>query len=77
MKLTIENHSRLDIADATRIVADLLHREWNFMVANTVGGCQFTFMGVTVAMYPVSKLHPAGEMAFLVTDAKKKKGTSK
>lgn len=74
MKIRIDNHSRLDISQAARIVADLLHRERDFMLANTTGGCQFTFKGVTVAMYPVSKEHPAGEMAFIVGDADKKKG---
>jgi hypothetical protein len=60
-----------------RIVADLLHEEIDFLLANTVRGCQFAFKGVTVAMYPVSKEHPAGEMAFIVGDADKKKGASK
>ena len=71
MKITIDNESRLDIAQAAQIVADLLRRERDFMLANTVGGCQFKTCGVTVAMYPTSKYHPAGEMAFLVTDEKK------
>ena len=74
MKLHIDNRSRLDIADAAQIVADLLRREREFMLANTVRGCQFAFKGVTVAMYPVSKEHPAGEMAFIVADADEKKG---
>jgi len=73
MKLTIENHSRLDIADASQIVTDLLRREREIMLANTVRGCQFTFKGVIVAMYPASKEHPAGEMAFIVADADEKK----
>lgn len=68
MKIHIDNHSRLDISQAVRIVADLLHRECGFMLANTTRGCQFTFKGVTVAMYPVGKEHPAGEMAFIVAD---------
>ena len=76
MKIHIDNHSRLDIAQAAQIVADLLRRERDFMLANTVGGCQFKTCGVTVAMYPTSKYHPAGEMAFLVTDADEKKGAS-
>ena len=71
MKLHIDNRSRLDIAQAAQIVTDLLRREREFMLANTVGGCQFTFKGVTVAMYPTSKEHPAGEMCFYVTDEKK------
>ena len=74
MKIHIDNHSRLDIAQAAQIVTDLLRREREFMLANTVGGCQFTFKGVTVAMYPVSKEHPAGEMALIVADADEKKG---
>ena len=74
MKIHIDNHSRLDIAQAARIVADLLHRECDFMLANTTRGCQFTSKGVTVAMYPVSKEHPAGEMALIVADADEKKG---
>ena len=74
MKIHIDNKSGLDISQAARIVADLLHRERDFMLANTVRGCQFAFKGVTVAMYPVSKEHPAGEMAFLVMDADEKKG---
>jgi hypothetical protein len=77
MKIHIDNHSRLDIAQAAQIVADLLHRERDFMLANTVRGCQFTFKGVTVAMYPVSKEHPAGEMAFIVGDADEKEGKTK
>ena len=76
MKLHIDNHSRLDIAQAAQIVAGLLHEEIDFMLANTVRGCQFAFKGVTVAMCPVSKFHPAREMAFLVTDADEKKGAS-
>lgn len=71
MKIHIDNQSSLDISQAARIVADLLHEEIDFTLANTTRGCQFTFRGVTVAMYPVSKLHPAGEMAFLVMDEKK------
>lgn len=74
MKIHIDNHSCLDISQAARIVADLLHRECDFMLANTTRGCQFTFKGVTVAMYPVSKEHPAGEMAFIVGDEDEKKG---
>ena len=74
MKLTIDNQSRLDIAEASQIVTDLLRREREFMLANTVGGCQFTFKGVIVAMYPTSKEHPAGEMAFIVGDEDEKKG---
>ena len=77
MKIHIDNHSRLDIAQAARVVADLMHEEIDFMLANTVRGCQFSFMGVIVAMYPVSKYHPAGEMAFLVMDENKKKGAEK
>lgn len=74
MKIHIENHSRLDIADASQIVTDLLHREREFMLANTTWGCQFTFNGVIVAMYPTSREHPAGEMAFVVRDEKKDDG---
>ena len=37
MKIHIDNHSRLDIADAAQIVTDLLRREREFMLANTVG----------------------------------------
>lgn len=70
MKITIDNKSGLDIAQAARIVADLLHEEIDFMLANTVRGCQFTFNGVIVAMYPTSREHPAGEMAFIVRDEK-------
>ena len=73
MKIHIDNRSRLDIADASQIVTDLLREEIDFMLANTVRGCQFSFMGVIVAMYPVSKEHPAGEMAFIVADADEKK----
>lgn len=75
MKIIIENKSGLDIADAARIVADLLHLECDFMLANTGRGCHFKARGVIVAMYPTSKLHPVGEMAFIVTDENKKKGT--
>ena len=71
MKITIDNKSSLDLSQAARVVADLLHEEIDFMLANTARGCQFTFKGVTVAMYPVSKLHPAGEMCFYVMDEKK------
>ena len=74
MKIHIDNKSGLDISQAARIVADLLHRERGFMLANTTRGCRFTFRGVTVAMYPVSKEHPAGEMAFIVGDEDEKKG---
>lgn len=77
MKITIENKSSLDISQAARVVADLMRLEIDFMLANTVRGCQFTFKGVTVAMYPTSKYHPAGEMAFLVMDENKKKGAEK
>ena len=77
MKIHIDNKSSLDISQAARIVADLLHRECDFMLANTTWGCQFTFKGVIVAMYPTSKEHPAGEMAFIVRDANEKEGTIK
>ena len=77
MKITIENKSGPDIAQAARIVADLLHEEIDFLLANTVRGCQFTFKGVIVAMYPTSKEHPAGEMAFIVADADEKEGKTK
>lgn len=77
MKITIDNKSGLDIAQAARIVADLLHEEIDFMLANTTRGCQFTFSGVIVAMYPTSREHPAGEMAFIVRDADEKKGSDK
>ena len=76
MKIHIDNQSRLDIAQAAQIVADLLHEEIDFLLVNAVRGCQFTFKGVIVAMYPLSKEHPAGEMAFIVADADEKKGTS-
>ena len=72
MKLHIDNHSRLDIADAAQIVADLLRREREFMLANTVGGCHFKACGVTVSLLPVCKDYPAGEMCFYVWDEKKK-----
>lgn len=71
MKITIDNESSLDISQAARVVADLLHEEIDFMLANTVRGCQFTFNGVIVALCPTSKLHPAGEMCFYVWDEKK------
>ena len=71
MKIHIDNKSSLDISQAARIVADLLHRECDFMLANTTWGCQFTFNGVIVAKYPTSREHPAGEMAFIVRDEKK------
>ena len=74
MKITIDNKSGLDISQAARVVADLLHEEIDFMLSNTVRGCQFTFKGVTVAMYPTIKEHPAGKMAFIVADADEKKG---
>ena len=77
MKIHIDNRSRLDIADAARVVADLLHEEIDFMLANTVRGCQFNGVFTIVAMYPTSKLHPAGEMAFIVADANEKEGTIK
>ena len=77
MKITIENKSGLDIAQAAQIVADLLRQEIDFLLANTVRGCQFAFKGVTVAMYPTSKEHPAGEMAFIVADADEKEGKTK
>ena len=77
MKITIENKSSLDISQAARVVADLMRLEIDFMLANTVRGCQFTFKGVIVAMYPTSKEHPAGEMAFIVADADEKKGAIK
>ncbi len=77
MKIHIDNHSRLDISQTARVVADLLHEEIDFMLANTTWGCQFTFNGVIVAMYPTSKYHPAGEMAFIVRDADEKEGTIK
>ena len=77
MKIHIDNHSRLDIAQAARIVADLLHRERDFMLANTVRGCQFNGVFTIVAMYPTSREHPAGEMAFIVRDADEKKGKTK
>ena len=75
MKITIDNKSRLDIAQAAQIVADLLRRERDFMLANTVGGCHFKACGVIVGLLPVCKDYPAGEMAFIVTDENKKEGT--
>jgi len=38
MKIHIDNKSSLDISQAARIVADLLHRECDFMLANTTWG---------------------------------------
>ena len=77
MKLHIDNHSRLDIADASQIVTDLLRREREFMLANTVGGCHFTACGVTVGLLPVCKDYPAGEMCVYVRDEKKEGSKSK
>jgi transcriptional regulator with XRE-family HTH domain len=77
IKIHIENKSSLDISQVARIVAGLLHEEIDFLLANTVRGCQFTFKGVIVAMYPTSKEHPAGEMAFIVADADEKEGKTK
>lgn len=74
MKIHIDNHSRLDIADAAQIVTDLLRREREFMLANTVGGCHFKSCGVVIGLLPVCKEYPAGEMAFLVMDEKKEGG---
>ena len=71
MKIHIDNKSSLDISQAARIVADLLHRERDFMLANTVGGCHFKACGVIVGLLPVCKDYPAGEMCFYVTDEKK------
>ena len=77
MKIHIDNKSSLDLSQAARVVADLLHEEIDFMLANTVRGCQFNGVFTIVAMYPTSREHPAGEMAFIVRDADKKKGASK
>lgn len=70
MRVIVVNHSRIDVADVLRIVADLLHRERKFMQANTVRGCTFLGLGLglDVALHPVSKDHPLGDMKFVVTD---------
>jgi hypothetical protein len=71
MKIHIDNHSRLDIADAAQIVTDLLRREREFMLANTVGGCHFKARDIVIGLLPACKEYPAGEMCFYVMDEKK------
>jgi hypothetical protein len=71
MKITIENKSRLDIAQAAQIVTDLLRREREFMLANTVGGCHFKSCDIVIGLLPACKEYPAGEMCFYVMDEKK------
>lgn len=68
MKIHIDNHSRLDIAEAAQIVTDLLRRERDFMLANTVGGCHFKARDIVVALLSVTPDRPAGEMHFTVMD---------
>ncbi len=72
MKITIDNKSSISDAEAVSIVASLLKTEQQFIHETATTGGQFLYSisGIKISRMPVSKLYPAGELAFWVVDMK-------
>lgn len=72
-KVSIENVSKWPTMYAVYMVSERMQCEIGYIMSNRDVGCTFMHVdGVTIAVLPVSKVHPADTLFFYIHDREEK-----